>query len=324
MKWYIYLILLFSLNSFTKAQVEINENQLMETYWQYTNTLHAESGTAIHTADESYEYFLHFKFDFTYEHYLNGKTQKGPWLFNDKTNEIYYDFRNNKWWEIVEFTPTTLTLSFTSNQGDFYYKFKAAEPEVTPFKRSRNVLPTVKVKDKRAAKRLARLATKKERRTAKLQEKMNKRRAKKEKPTVPVEIRMMGGGFYGGIDPVMKDYVMVKSDGRLIKEYQSKQKGLIKTVKDVPLEDLERFAQFAEGKNFFKLDKMYDCTSSMCKKRKSEDPIPIPLTISIQYGDKYNRVTVMIWGQDDRRGNYIKYPKEIDDIVDGIRKLAGV
>ncbi|MEZ4980000.1 MAG: hypothetical protein R2769_00110 [Saprospiraceae bacterium] len=35
-----------------------------------------------------------------------------------------------------------------------------------------------------------------------------------------INIELIGGGYYGGIDPVLKDFIHVKSDGRLIKEFK--------------------------------------------------------------------------------------------------------
>ena len=134
----------------------------------------------------------------------------------------------------------------------------------------------------------------------------------------------MGGGFYGGLNPMVKDYIQIKSNGRCIKEQESLQDGLVKETKTIKRADLEKFAEFAMSKKFFEFDRSYDCLSGDCMSRKRKKPTPIPLRLAIRYGKEYHIVVISIYGKDElaRGRNYVKYPPEIDVIVEGIRKLV--
>jgi len=296
----------------------VDENMLMETSWRYAQTTHASSGEAIHTADDNYDYYLNLKFDYTYEYYLNGKRSKGTWLLNDESNELYYNFRNIKWWKIVDLSQTELILEFSIGKGIFHYKFNKVEYKDTPFQKAANELPMVKVKGKKKRRRL--LGKRKRKKPKKVL--VSK---KKKEELVPIEIQMMGGGFYGGLNPMVKNYVVIKTNGRCIKEQESLQDGNVKRTKTIPRADLEKLVKFAEGKKFFDMDKTYDCVSGDCMKRKRKKPTPIPLRLSIRYGDKYRIVIISIFGRDEnaRGRNYVKYPKELDLIIEGINKLVG-
>jgi hypothetical protein len=296
----------------------VDENMLMETSWRYAQTTHASSGEAIHTADDNYDYYLNLKFDYTYQYYLNGKRSKGTWLLNDESNELYYNFRNIKWWKIVELSDKELVLEFSIGKGVFHYKFNKVDYKDTPFQKAANELPLVK----KTGKRKRRLLGKRKKRRPK--KKLISKKKKKEE-LIPIEVQMMGGGFYGGLNPMVKDYVVIKTNGRCIKEQESLQDGNVKITKDIPRATLEKFAKFAEEKKFFDMDRTYDCISGNCMKRKRKKPTPIPLRLSIRYGDKYHIVIISIYGQDeDSRGNnYVKYPKELDLIIDGLRRMVG-
>jgi len=55
----------------------VDERKIVETKWRYTYAMHLESSTIIHQADEGYEFFLYFKYDYTYQQFLNGEFDKG-------------------------------------------------------------------------------------------------------------------------------------------------------------------------------------------------------------------------------------------------------
>ena len=133
---------------------------------------------------------------------------------------------------------------------------------------------------------------------------------------------MIGGGYYGGIDPVLKDFILIKSDGRLIKEFQSVQHGLIVTKKYIPRLELEKFADYILEQGFFEMERAYDCTDPFCMKRKSQKPRPVPLRLSVAYGDRKKVVTIAIWGKDNLNTNYLEYPPALDHIIDAIQKMA--
>ena len=71
----------------------------------------------------------------------------------------------------------------------------------------------------------------------------------------PITIEMTGGGYYGGIDPVIRDNILIKSNGRLIKEVETLNRGVQVTKMSIPREELEAFAAWAEQQSLFDLER---------------------------------------------------------------------
>jgi hypothetical protein len=194
------------------------------------------------------------------------------------------------------------------------------ESKDAPFVKSANELPDVIVESlKKKSNKKGWFAF------GKKKKKRKKRRQTElvEKP-VYISIELIGGGFYGGVDPVLKDYIYIKSNGRLIKEFKSLYGGLIVTKKDIPREEIEQFAEYIVSQNFFEFEQIYDCKSSSCQKRKKSKPTPIPLRIAVAYGSRKKVVTISIWGKDgnNRRQNFVDYPPALDNIIDAIQRMA--
>jgi len=55
----------------------VDERKIIETKWKYTYAIHLESNTTIHKAERFYDYFLHFRYNYSYQQYLNGRLTKG-------------------------------------------------------------------------------------------------------------------------------------------------------------------------------------------------------------------------------------------------------
>ncbi len=310
----------------------VDENLLIESKWLYAYTAHSPTNSIIHEADESYEYYLYLRYDNKYEHYLNGNSSTGGWLLNETKNELYYNFRSIKWWKIAELSKNALVLEFNVEDVPYQYHFVRVPFDNAPFPKAANELPDVEVNadlERQIAEAQEALSAR-EKRLEKSRERKKARRAKRDerlnnigaKPT-PIEVAITGGGYYGGIDPVIKDFTVIKSDGRLIKEFQSVNQGLIKTKKDVGREELEKLVEFIMAKDFFDFENLYDCQTRDCNKRKTAKPTPIPLRISVTYGNRRKVVTVSIWGLDDRKIQYVNYPPDLDLIIEGIQRLAG-
>ncbi len=351
---YIVLVTAILLTSAIQAQRDsipvrvyppINENNLIETKWRYTYTAHAETNTLVHKADASYAYYLHLRHDYTFEHYLNGRKASGPWVLNEAQNEIFYKFRNIRWWRIAELSERTLVLEFSLGKASYQYHYVKVRDEDAPFVKRANELPDIDVvsmdkaiaeaqveaikendrrrREERREKRRARRKAKREKKEVKREDRFE-RRYKPEEADTFIEIAVIGGGFYGGLDPVIKDFTILRNSGKLVKEYETVNNGLVKTTKDVNREDMERLIKFIVNKKFFDYEKIYDCTNSDCAKRKGAKPTPIPLRVSVQYGSLRKVVTVSMWGYDDKRIKYVDYPEDLDLIVDGIQKLVGM
>jgi hypothetical protein len=307
------LILFFFLSTMTiveaQVYVKINEDDLIETKWRYTYTMHLETNTIIHQSEDTYQHFLYFRYDSTYEQFLNGSLTVGHW--NLAGNNLKYQFRKVKQFSITTLSEMSLDMEFTqaNAKGTYMYHFVRVESKEAPFLRSENDLPEIIIEGK---------ATKPK--TDNLAKTTVKDKKSKNKPFISIEL--VGGGYYGGLDPVIRDYIIIKNDGRLIKEFKSINAGLVVTKKNISRHELEQFAEWTMSQNFFTFDRQYDCNSSFCEKRMNIKPRPIPLRLSVTYGNARKMVTVSIWGKDKSGASFVDYPPALDNIIDAIQRMA--
>ncbi len=295
-----------------------DERLFVESKWKYTYTLHLESNTIIHKAGNNYDYFLYFRYDNSYQQYLNGKFSRGTWSLDERT--LNYSFQNVDQFSIAQLNKRKLVLEFKrpNSRGTWQYHFVRVSGDEAPFRKPSNELPEVIVEARQKIKKQN--AERKKRFWSWFR---SKRKAESNKPDpVYINIELVGGGYYGGIDPVLKDYIRIKSDGRLIQEFQTVRKGLMVNKKNIPREELEQFIEWVTRQKFFEMEKVYDCTDPACFQRKTKKPTPVPLRLSITYGIKKKVVTVAIWGEDDRKTKYVDYPPQLDNIIDAIQRMA--
>jgi len=285
---YIGLLVFLLSTAWSAAQppnLEIEERKLVETKWKYTYALHLESNTIIHQAEEAYEYFLYFRYNNTYVQFLNGKFSRGNWKLKKET--LQYKFKHIKKFTIAAITSQVLVLEFTqaNSKGTYQYHFtKATFPKRKKRKKNANNQP--------------------------------------KKQLTYINIELTGGGFYGGINPVYRDFIHIKNDGRLIREFKSEEDGLITTKRTIPRTELERFAQSIVDKGFFNMERLYTCETHICEKRKARKPSPIPLRIAVAYGDRRKVITISIFGKDDRKMKYVDYPIALDQIIATIQNMV--
>ncbi|GAB4244947.1 MAG: hypothetical protein Kow0027_04960 [Saprospiraceae bacterium] len=295
-----------------------DERLFVESKWKYTYTLHLESNTIIHKADNNYDYYLYFRYDNTYQQYLNGKFSRGAWQLDART--LHYSFQNADRFTIAQLSKNKLVLEFKqpNSRGTYQYHFVRVSSSEAPFVKPSNELPEVIVEAEQNVKK-----SKAEKKKGFWSWFRRKDKAEPNKPEpVYINIELVGGGYYGGIDPVLKDYIRIKTDGRLIQEFQTVRKGLMVNKKNIPREELEQFIEWVVKQRFFEMDKVYDCTDPLCFQRKTKKPTPVPLRLSITYGIKKKVVTVAIWGEDDRKTKYVDYPPQLDNIIDAIQRMA--
>ena len=100
-----------------------DERLFVESKWRYTYTLEAESNTVIHKADKDYDYYLYFRYDYTYQEFYNGKMTRGNWSLNGRT--LFYSFQHVNKFEIVQLNKSVLVLEFTqrNSKGTYQYHF---------------------------------------------------------------------------------------------------------------------------------------------------------------------------------------------------------
>ena len=291
----------------------VDERKIVETKWRYTYAMHLESNTVIHQADEDYDFFLYFKYDYTYEQFLNGEFDKGIWSISD--NELFYQFKHINKFVINDIDKEKLILEFNqpNSKGTYQYHFISVESKDAPFIKPANELPDINVEavdPKQSKKRW--WATKRKKRKKKVEEVAE----------TYINVELIGGGYYGGIDPVIRDYIHIKSDGRLIKEHKSITNGLSIVKKNISRNELEDFAEYVIKQKFFDFERIYDCDTSVCQKRKADAPTPIPLRLAIAYGNRKKVITIAVWGEDSRRVQYVDYPPALDNIIDAIQRMA--
>lgn len=293
---------------------KIDENLLIESKWKYTYTMHLETNTIVHQAEDYYQHFLYFRYDSTFEQYLNGQLSDGRWSLVG--NVLNYPFRHIKKFAVTNLTELAMDIEFNppNGKGTMVYHFIKVESRDAPFLRRENELPEIVIESKSAA-RSNEL-------TLVRAEKVKKKRKKGRDSEPYISVELVGGGFYGGIDPVLRDYIVIKNDGRLVKEFKSLNSDLQVVRKDIPREELEMFAEWVTSQKFFDMSRQYDCLSAVCEKRKFVTPRPVPLRISVTYGSVRKMVTVSIWGKDKNGETYIEYPPNLDLIVDAIQRLA--
>ncbi len=303
---------------------KVHERQLIGTKWRYTYTLHLETNTTIHQADKDYQYFLFFKYDFTFEQFLHGKFAKGNWSLSEST--LFYPFRNIQKFDIPSINNKSLILEFQqpNTSGTYQYHFVAVESKDAPFVRPADELPEVIVEAEggKQAKKRSWWASLTQRNKNTEGGDGKDKEADKSKETLYFSAELVGGGYYGGIDPVVKDFIRINGDGRLVQEFQTVSQPLRVVKKTLSKQQLEQFGEWVTQQKFFDMQRMYDCNSPACEKRKLIKPTPIPLRLMIAYGDKRKVVTIAIWGKDQYNLQYVNYPPALDNIIDAIQKMA--
>lgn len=316
-----------------RAYPPINENKLLQTKWRYTYTTHTESNTIIHKADKDYKYFLFLKYDNTVQTYINGRLIEGIWGLNADKNELLYDFRRIKSWRIAEFTDKVLILEYSLHaKASYRYHFVAVTDAEAPFIRSPYDLPDVLVINKQQqadpyrfrgvkdepGKRL--LTPRQQRRDARRAAKLAKN-PPKAAPTF-IQIELVGGGFYGGLDKVLRNNLVIKTNGQVVKEFQTELQGLQITRRTISRQSLEELVKYIESQEFFNFQQTYTCQTGDCQRRMQELPRPIALRIVVTYGFRRKVVMIPFWDGQGHQKSILEYPPQLDAIVKAIENTA--
>ncbi len=316
----LFLLVMMSTHLLAQSDSDIlwgfDERKLVETKWKYNYTLQKESNTILHKAGKDYKYFLYFRYDKTYQQYLNGTFTHGDWAIHGR--DLLYSFRNVDSFQIVALNNSSFIVEFEQSGalGKYQYHFTAVTSENSPFLKPAYELPDVIVETKTVS-RAKRKKWLRNLFTIKSKKKMNVVGNGKY-----IAIEIAGGGYYGGINPVIRDYIQIKSNGRLIKEFKSNKGGLQVNKTNIPRLELEQFMEYVESQGFFDMDRIYDCDQLYCAKRKKQSPKPIPLRVVIAYGNRRKIITVTIWGLDKNQVNYVPRPKGLDNIIFAIQEMG--
>lgn len=293
----------------------ITSETLKETFWQYESTIHAPTGKVIHQGLEHYPAYLHFKFDFSAQIHQGGVNFLKTWALED--NMLSIPFRNQNSFCADLPDPRHLHLMYTSQvNGDrFIYRFVMVNSDEAPFIRPWYELPTIHLsKSKDSGNR--------ERPWYYFIKKLFTHKEVAVEPPIPISIEISGGGYFGGINPVFRQFTTIQTDGRLIREILTEKDGLRVTRKNIPRDELESFALWIESKGFFELEKTYNCEDQLCLRRLAQKPKPIPLHLLVRYGSRKHLLTVEIWGPDENKFQYVAYPEIINEIVMTVQTMA--
>lgn len=134
-----------------------------------------------------------------------------------------------------------------------------------------------------------------------------------------IEIKMEGGGFYGGVNPVTENTKLIKSDGTVVIHSQQMYTGSTERTFSIARTQVEELAKFIRDNGFFRMKTLYDCdpSNSDCQERKKKYPPAVPLKIEVKIGKVTKHVTVTVYEK-----GMVEYPNEFEQIVNKIDELT--
>lgn len=297
----------------------LKEDDLMETCWQYEATLHLPSGQVVHQGGDQYSSFLLFRFDGAVEEMTLGVHKKGFWSYGEGFLMLSYRDMEGFCAEISGQDRLLLHFRRPENRQAYAYRFRQVPLRTSPFPRSPHDLPPVIVERQSAGHSSAE--------NDRIPWWAFWRRWWREPsppppPLVPITIEVSGGGYYGGLNPVSRQFVRISSDGSILREILTRREGLIVTRTRIPRAELEAFAEWMEERGYFRLNREYDCREETCFRRKGERPRPVPLQLMVAYGTQRHVLTLSVFGPDHHQDHYIDYPQLIDQIVETVYRMA--
>lgn len=284
--------------------------RLFETHWRYTYTLHVESNSLVQQAGERWRHFLWFRYDSICKQDVNGKTAEDAWRVENQ--RLHFSFRQKNVFTVARLNDFSLDLETQApdGKGTYLHHFVKVKKEDSPFARESNTLPVVQVQTVPSP----------------AQTDSTEATQTTTPPAFSDEgfcVELVGGGFYGGINPVQHDYITISPAGRLVHEFESARSERLTHKTTISKEELEKFLDWAAAEQrFFELENTYDCKTPECEKRKTVKPMPVPLRLRVAHGNQVKMVTVSIWGLDKNGRRYVSYPPELDRIVDAIQRMA--
>jgi len=290
-----------------KLDAQMSAESLFETHWRYTYTLHVETNSLVQQAGDQWQHFLWFRYDSVCKQDLNGKINESSWkVYSQK---LHFTFRQKNTFAVARLNDFSLEIESKApdGKGTYLHHFVKVKKEDSPFAGEPGTLPVVQVQTVPRTYPDSISTT--------------------QTASVPVEegisVELVGGGYYGGINPVQHDYITIANEGRLIHEFESVRGERLTRKTKIPKDELEKFLEWAATEQrFFELESIYDCKTPECEKRKTTKPLPVPLRLRIAKGDRVKMITISIWGLDKNGRRYVGYPPELDRIVDAIQRMA--
>jgi hypothetical protein len=286
-----WVFLVFPLLGF--GQVDVN--LLKEGSWVYQSRLDTRTDDLFKPEQKTQLQFLNEE---KLEINRGGSTEQGSWSI--KGRELNFSFDQKPGFRVIRIDSTELVLaevSATSVRPRYRYYFRNGEI----------IEPLVQSK-----------------RTSSKKTTTPKKKETSKPPIVDTDVRLpeisielMGGDFYEGADPVIRNAIHIKSNGRLIWELKRRKQGLSVTKKNLGRQQVEQLARYMANAGFFEWESYYPCKDSLCQVRLQQSPKPIPLQIALTYQGR--RQTILLPIHDAK---FVDYPPKLDILIDRIRKVA--
>lgn len=306
----------------------IDEKQFLNTRWKFAYSAHVQSDEVVFRAEDGYEHFVWFKYDGTCHTFFNGNLTEEKWSLQKDKISLDYSFSNIKTWTIALFNKEVLALEFTmaDTAAYRYYFVRVTETESSFFSYNADEISEVEVSrlikgvDPHPYRHVKDEPGKRLRPT-----KTNKNNVKEEAPVAQPEfmqIELVGGGFFGGDDPVYRNHVTIYTDGRVHRQYQTEKTGLTTWKSKISRKHLEELMLYLEKKDFFQMEQVYTCTTNDCMTRMREQPRPVALRLAVTKGAQRKVITVSIWEGSGLAAHLVSYPSNLDLIVKAIEDIT--
>gem|GEM_PF-1360285 len=301
---------LFSQN--TLVFQEVRDSQFYETMWKYEKTIDQASGLAVHNPDKAYRHFIYFMLSGKMQEYQNGQLSDGIWT-TDGT-KLMTSIGNISVFDIVKLSAIQLIVEYAPKTGVGRRQLVFSSSEDSElFVKPESTINLVKVeaktkgdtKDSWISQFFAWI-------TGEYQQ---------EEISSQLKIELIGGGFMGGLDPVIKNYIVLYPNGRLIREYASQFGGTTKSSQQLKQSEINALSEFIDQKKFFEISQPISCLQE-AQRRMLKSPRPIPLRLAITDGIKHKVIEIPIYGRDESKSLYCNPPIVVEQIVEGLNRMV--
>lgn len=281
------LLLLFPALLPAQPAQKWNMTLLSDVVWSFEMTYEAVSGEIVETADAEDICDVLLAGDHSYEIFDRDKLSRGVWTVQG--DALYLPFRGVSQFVLTSLKPDMLELRFSDGYTTYIHRFlrQGTKPNNPITQKPNNPNSRTWITGERN-----------------------------------IRIELTGGGFFGGADPVQRDFILIRENGRLIHERQTVSKGLRVTKKSLSNRQLSELADFIRTSGFFALDSQYGCATPECENRLRSQPTPIPLRLAVTDGLDRHAVEVAIWPDAGAAASPISIPPELVRIVQAIRRLS--
>ncbi|MEM1219725.1 MAG: hypothetical protein AAGH79_12480, partial [Bacteroidota bacterium] len=270
--------------------------------WLYVHTFTVESSAVIQS-EEVAGSILAFHDYGVVEIDQNGQFTGGIWRLEG--DQLMVRLGDKKQFTVKELQPGSLILEFSQTQpitGTFQYHFRPEQSNVVPSSKEMvktSSSPPSSTSPPNSIQRLTRPA-----------------------PGSMIQIELRGGGYQSKDNPVLKNELMIRSDGQIYFEYMKVQGERLFSKKIISESELEEVANFLFNQGFFELADHYTCQDAACSERLLEEPTPIPIQLAFQYGNYRKVVTLSIYSFEPGYRKVLNYPESIDRMIQAVRRIA--